>query len=99
MRRSHSAIGVCVDNGDAPPPGRLLDCAAELHNSDKDGVWVLQYKNSAKLDYVDVAGVRSKICDWAERGKDAALTPDRPRAPSPLLISGLVKVRCCLRSN
>ncbi|EFJ42590.1 hypothetical protein VOLCADRAFT_107224 [Volvox carteri f. nagariensis] len=73
----------------APAPRRLVDSVAELHyNND---IVELHFSDS-KVSYVDVAGVVvNRIRLWAKTAMLAAVEKHRARAPSILLVSGLVK--------
>ncbi|GIL77449.1 hypothetical protein Vretimale_2913 [Volvox reticuliferus] len=75
----------------APAPRRLVDSVAELHYKNNDIV-ELQFSDSSKVSYVDVAGmVVNRIRLWAVTAMANAVDKRRGRAPSPLLVSGLVK--------
>ena len=69
-----------------------MDEAGELHQV-ADSTWEL-HDNGRVLLYVDAAGVVETIGAWAKRACLAAVDEGRGKAPSPLLVSGLVKVRC-----
>jgi len=71
-----------------------VDSAAKLHyNND---IVELHFSDS-KVSYVDVAGVVvNRIRLWAKTAMLAAVEKHRARAPSILLVSGLVKVCCCV---
>ncbi|GIL92372.1 hypothetical protein Vretimale_19853 [Volvox reticuliferus] len=75
----------------APAPKRLVDSVAELHYKNNKDIVELHFSNS-KESYVDVAGmVVKRIRFWAETAMKYAVGKHRGRAPSPLLVSGLVK--------
>ncbi|GIL83075.1 hypothetical protein Vretifemale_11887, partial [Volvox reticuliferus] len=76
----------------APAPRRLVDSVAELHYKNNKDIVELHFSNSSKVSYVDVAGmVVKRIRLWAETAMEDAVDKRRGRAPSPLLVSGLVK--------
>ncbi|GIL90440.1 hypothetical protein Vretifemale_18089 [Volvox reticuliferus] len=79
----------------APAPRRLVDSVAELQYKNNKDIVELHSSNSSRVSYVDVAGmVVNRIRLWAETAMEQAVDKRRGRAPSPLLVSGLVKV-CC----
>ncbi|GIL90439.1 hypothetical protein Vretimale_17660 [Volvox reticuliferus] len=76
----------------APAPRRLVDSVAELQYKNNKDIVELHSSNSSRVSYVDVAGmVVNRIRLWAETAMEQAVDKRRGRAPSPLLVSGLVK--------
>ncbi len=72
-----------------------MDSAATLHQPAGNDTWELHYSDSV-VPYVDAAGVVDRIRLWAGTALVAAVDKRRAQAPSLLLVSGLVKVRCVL---
>jgi hypothetical protein len=89
-------LAIPVNGADAPLAARLLDSAAELRQGRGDGVWELHNKDFTVLQYVDAEDVVGDIDAWATTAMDMAtvLAPSGGISTRPLLVSGLVKVRC-----
>ncbi|EFJ43186.1 hypothetical protein VOLCADRAFT_96646 [Volvox carteri f. nagariensis] len=93
-------LGILAGAG-ARAPRRLVDSAAKLHYKvNNNDIVELHYSDSV-VSYIDVARVDTARMDkvrvvdcirlWAKMAMSDAVDKDRAKAPSPLLVSGLVK--------